>query len=61
MDMMRALVKHPDQVGLQMEEVPVPSPGPDDVLIRVERQPRERGAAQPDVETQAAPSEARTT
>ncbi len=34
--MMRALVKHPDEVGLRMEEVAVPEPGPDDVLIRVD-------------------------
>ncbi|MCI0425317.1 MAG: L-threonine 3-dehydrogenase [Actinobacteria bacterium] len=32
---MRALVKHPDEIGLRLEEVPVPRPGPDDVLIRV--------------------------
>jgi len=32
---MRALVKHPDETGLRLEEVPVPEPGPDDVLIRV--------------------------
>ncbi|MCI0545149.1 MAG: alcohol dehydrogenase catalytic domain-containing protein, partial [Actinobacteria bacterium] len=32
---MRALVKHPDEVGLRLEEVPVPRPGPDEVLIRV--------------------------
>ena len=32
---MRALVKHPDEVGLRLEEVPVPEPGPDEVLIRV--------------------------
>lgn len=32
---MRALVKHPDEQGLRMEEVPVPEPGPDDVLVRV--------------------------
>ena len=33
--MMRALVKHPGERGLRMEEVSVPTPGPDDVLIRV--------------------------
>lgn len=33
---MRALVKHPDETGLRMEEVAVPDPGPDDVLIRVD-------------------------
>lgn len=33
---MRALIKHPDEFGLRMEEVPVPLPGPDDVLIRVD-------------------------
>ncbi|MFO7299121.1 MAG: L-threonine 3-dehydrogenase [Actinomycetes bacterium] len=32
---MRALVKHPDGPGLTLEEVPVPEPGPDEVLIRV--------------------------
>jgi len=32
---MRALVKHPDEPGLRLEEVPVPEPGPDDVLIEV--------------------------
>jgi threonine 3-dehydrogenase len=32
---MRALVKHPDEIGLRMEEVPIPVPGHDDVLIRV--------------------------
>ena len=32
---MRALVKHPDEKGLRFEEVPVPEPGPDDVLIEV--------------------------
>ncbi len=32
---MRALVKHPDEQGLRMEEVPIPEPGPDDVLVRV--------------------------
>jgi threonine 3-dehydrogenase len=32
---MRALVKYPDEVGLRMEDVPIPEPGPDEVLIRV--------------------------
>lgn len=32
---MRALVKDPDGPGLTLEEVPVPEPGPDEVLIRV--------------------------
>ena len=32
---MRALVKHPDEVGLRLEEVSVPEPGPDEVLIEV--------------------------
>lgn len=32
---MRALVKHPDEQGLRLEDVPVPEPGPDEVLIRV--------------------------
>ncbi len=32
---MKALVKHPDTVGLALEDVPVPEPGPDEVLIRV--------------------------
>lgn len=32
---MRALVKHADEVGLRMEDIPVPEPGPDEVLIRV--------------------------
>ncbi|HSM43716.1 MAG TPA: L-threonine 3-dehydrogenase [Acidimicrobiia bacterium] len=32
---MRALVKYPDEDGLRLEDVPVPEPGPDDVLIRV--------------------------
>ena len=32
---MRALVKHPDEVGLRLDDVPVPSPGPDDILIEV--------------------------
>lgn len=32
---MRALVKHPDEEGLRLEDVPIPQPGPDDVLVRV--------------------------
>lgn len=32
---MRALVKHPDEHGLRMDDVPVPDPGPDEVLVRV--------------------------
>lgn len=32
---MRALVKHPDGPGLALEEVPVPEPGPDEVLVAV--------------------------
>lgn len=32
---MRALVKHPDEKGLRLEEVARPEPGPDEVLIRV--------------------------
>jgi threonine 3-dehydrogenase len=32
---MRALVKHPNETGLRLDEVPVPSIGPDDVLIEV--------------------------
>jgi threonine 3-dehydrogenase len=32
---MRALVKHPDEIGLRLEDLPVPRPGPDDVLIEV--------------------------
>ncbi len=32
---MRALVKHPDEQGLRLEEVAVPQPGPDQILIRV--------------------------
>lgn len=32
---MRALVKHPDERGLRMDDVPVPDPGPDEVLVRV--------------------------
>lgn len=32
---MRALVKHPGEVGLRLEEVAVPTPGQDEVLIEV--------------------------
>ncbi|MGD2043536.1 MAG: L-threonine 3-dehydrogenase [Acidimicrobiia bacterium] len=32
---MRALVKHPDEKGLRLEEVAMPEPGPDEVLIAV--------------------------
>jgi threonine 3-dehydrogenase len=32
---MRALVKHADVVGLRLDDVPIPEPGPDDILIRV--------------------------
>lgn len=32
---MRALVKYPDSVGLNLEMVAVPEPGPDQVLVRV--------------------------
>ena len=32
---MRALVKHPNETGLRLSEVPVPDPGPDEVLIEV--------------------------
>ena len=32
---MRALVKQPDSIGLTLADVPVPEPGPDEVLIRV--------------------------
>ena len=31
----RALVKHPDEVGLRLEDVPIPEPGPDEVLVEV--------------------------
>jgi len=34
---MRALVKHAEEVGLRLEEVPAPEIGINDVLIRVER------------------------
>ena len=32
---MRALVKHPDEVGLRLEDVPIPEPDADEVLVRV--------------------------
>jgi len=32
---MRALVKHADEKGLRLEDVPVPEAGPDEVLIKV--------------------------
>jgi threonine 3-dehydrogenase len=32
---MRALVKHPDEQGLRLEDVPTPEPGPDEVLVKV--------------------------
>ncbi|HEU5113829.1 MAG TPA: L-threonine 3-dehydrogenase [Acidimicrobiia bacterium] len=32
---MRALVKHADEVGLRLDDVSIPEPGPDDILIRV--------------------------
>ncbi len=32
---MRALVKHPDEVGLRLDDVPIPELGPDDILIKV--------------------------
>ncbi|HUF96041.1 MAG TPA: L-threonine 3-dehydrogenase [Acidimicrobiia bacterium] len=32
---MRALVKYPDEKGLRLSEVPVPQPGPEEILIRV--------------------------
>ncbi|MEM0944116.1 MAG: L-threonine 3-dehydrogenase, partial [Pseudomonadota bacterium] len=36
-NMMRALVKARPEPGLWMEHVPVPEPGPTDVLIRVKK------------------------
>jgi threonine 3-dehydrogenase len=33
--LMRALVKHPDEVGLRLDDVPIPELGPDDILIKV--------------------------
>ncbi|QRM56218.1 L-threonine 3-dehydrogenase [Sinorhizobium sp. BG8] len=36
-NMMRALVKSKPEAGLWMEQVPVPEPGPNDVLIRVKK------------------------
>ena len=36
-NMMRALVKARPEPGLWMEEVPVPEPGPDEVLVRVHK------------------------
>src|SRR5688500_19461405 len=35
--MMKALVKREAAKGIWMEEVPVPSPGPNEVLIRLEK------------------------
>ena len=32
---MRALIKHPGEVGFRLEEVPTPEPGADEVLIQV--------------------------
>jgi threonine 3-dehydrogenase len=32
---MRALVKYPGEQGLRLEDLPIPEPGPDEVLIRV--------------------------
>ncbi len=32
---MRALVKHQDEIGLRLDEVTIPRPGPDEVLIQV--------------------------
>jgi threonine 3-dehydrogenase len=34
---MRALVKRHRKVGLWMEEVPIPEPGPDEILIRIKK------------------------
>ena len=32
---MRALVKHPGELGLRLDEIPIPEPGQDEVLIKV--------------------------
>ena len=32
---MRALVKYPDEQGLRLDDVPVPVPGPDEILVKV--------------------------
>ncbi len=32
---MRALIKFPDEEGLRLSDVPIPEPGPDEVLVRV--------------------------
>ena len=32
---MRALVKHPGERGLRLGEVPIPEPGPDEVLVKI--------------------------
>jgi threonine 3-dehydrogenase len=32
---MRALVKHPDEIGFRLDDVTVPQPGPDEILIQV--------------------------
>ncbi len=32
---MRALVKHPDEEGFRLEEMPKPTPGPDEVVVKV--------------------------
>lgn len=34
---MRALIKHSEEAGFRLEEVPKPTPGPDEVLIRVDK------------------------